>query len=65
MALFLRMALYFADAFLAGQGIVVFDQDAGTITFRIEDLVLAISGGTAFLVTFAASRVAKAKGGVT
>ena len=65
MALFIRMALYAVFAILAGQGLVIFDHDAGTVTFRIDDVVLLISGAIGFVGTFWASRVAKAKGGAT
>ena len=63
--LYVRMALYFAFGFLSSQGVVVFDQEAGTVTFRIDDLLLLASGIGGYVMTFAASRVAKARGGST
>lgn len=60
-----RMVLYFVFATLASQGFVVFDQEAGTVTFRIEDIVLAGSGLIGYVGTFVAGRKAKDAGGLT
>lgn len=65
MGLAIRMALYFASAFLAGQGVAVFDHQAGTLTFHLEEVAVFLAGLAAFVGTFAASRVAKANGGAT
>lgn len=65
MMLYLRMAVYFVSALLAGQGLAVVDHDAGTLTFRIEDLTVALGGAGAFAGTFVISRLAKARGGAT
>lgn len=65
MMLAIRMGLYLIFGVLAGQGLVVFDQTAGTVTFDIEDVATALAGLGGFVVTFAASRVAKARGGKT
>lgn len=60
-----RMVLYFLFAALAGQGLVVFDQQAGTVTFRVDDLMLLASGTGGYVATFWASRLAKRRGGAT
>ena len=65
MSLYIRMALYLVFGVLAGQGLIVFDQSAGTVTFRVEDLALLASGGVGFVATFIASRVAAMRGGKT
>lgn len=65
MTLYIRMALYLIFGALAGQGLVVFDQTAGTVTFNIEDVVTVLSGLGGFVATFIVSRVAKARGGKT
>ena len=65
MALYFRMALYLLGGVLAGQGIAVFDAEAGTITFKIESLTTMGAGLTAFAATFLTSRIAKARGGAT
>lgn len=61
----IRMVLYFLSALIAGQGVAVFDPDAGTLTFDLEHLELAIGGLGTFLGTFWAGRVAKRRGGTT
>lgn len=63
--LYLRMALYAASGVLAGQGLVIFDAAAGTISIRLEDLATFLWGAGGFVATFAASRLAKARGGAT
>lgn len=65
MALYIRMALYFAFSFLAAQGIGAYDHEAQTLTLSIENLATAITGLMGYLATFAGSRMAKANGGVT
>ena len=63
--LYLRMFLYLVFGVLAGQGLVVFDAASGTVTFKVEDL-LTLGGALAgFVGTFAASRIAAARGGKT
>lgn len=63
--LYLRMALYLVFGVLAGQGLVVFDADSGSVTFKIDDLMMAGTALAGFVGTFWASRVAKRKGGAT
>ena len=61
----IRMILYFLSALVAGQGLAIYDHEAGTITFAIEDLALAIGGIATFGGTFVLGRFAKARGGAT
>lgn len=61
----IRMVIYLLTGVLVGQGLAVYDAEAGTVTFRIEDLPLALSGLAAFVGTFVTSRIAKARGGAT
>lgn len=63
--LYLRMFLYLVFGTLAGQGIVIFDNETGTVSFNIEDIMLLASGLLGYIGTFYASRVAKARGGHT
>ncbi len=63
--LYIRMALYLLGGLLAGQGLAIFDAEAGTITFEIDSLAQALSGLGAFALTFCASRVSKRRGGAT
>lgn len=65
MIFYIRMVAYLIFGVLAGQGLVIFDQAAGTVTFKVEDLVTIVSGFAGFAATFAVSRVAKARGGKT
>lgn len=65
MMLYLRMFLYLCAGLLAGQGLAIFDPEAGTVTFHIDSLAQALSGLAAFVGTFALSRVAKKRGGAT
>ena len=65
MFLYLRMALYLIFGVLAGQGLVVFDAEVGTVTFRIEDALTAGTAIVGFVGTFITSRIAAAKGGKT
>lgn len=62
MFLAIRMILYFLFAGIAGQGIAVFDPDAGTLTFELESLTASITGLLGFAGTFIASRWAKIRG---
>lgn len=57
----IRMALYAISSFLAGQGIAHFDPQAGTITFELESLALAIGGAVTFIGTFLVSRTARTR----
>ena len=61
MSLAIRMFLYFISAAAAGQGIAVYDAEAGTITFELESLALALGGLLTFAGTFVAGRFAKVK----
>ncbi|OWU80422.1 hypothetical protein [Phaeobacter sp. 22II1-1F12B] len=61
----LRMVLYLVFAMIAGQGIAVFDPEAGTLTFHLKDLETLLVGLGGYIATFAGGRVAKAKGGTT
>ncbi|WP_109464417.1 hypothetical protein [Albibacillus kandeliae] len=63
--LYIRMFLYLAAGVLAGQGLAVFDPEAGTVTFHLESVATLLGGVAAFAGTFAASRFAKARGGRT
>ena len=65
MGLAVRMVLYFAFAWLAGEGIGVYDEAAGTFTIHIESATAAIVGLLGYAGTYAASRWAKARGGKT
>lgn len=65
MMLYIRMALYLIGGLLAGQGLAIFDPEAGTITFQIDSLAQTLTGLVAFVGTFATSRVAKRRGGAT
>jgi len=65
MALAIRMALYLVFGILAGQGLVIFDADAGTVTFKVDDLMILGTAMAGFVGTFITSRLAKAKGGAT
>ena len=61
----LRMVLYLVFAMIAGQGIAVFDPEAGTLTFPLKDLETLLVGLGGYIAPFAGGRVAKAKGGTT
>jgi len=63
--LYIRMALYLLGGLLAGQGLAIFDPEAGTITFEIDSLAQTLSGLGAFVLTFCTSRIAKRRGGAT
>lgn len=59
MTLAIRMILYFCSSFLAGMGVAVFNEDAGTLTLNLEQVTSIISGALVFVATFVASRFAK------
>lgn len=65
MALFIRMILYPIFSALAVEGLVLFDAATGSVTFKIDDIILVIVGIVGYLGTFVAGRWAKAKGGLT
>ena len=65
MALAIRMTLYFLFPLIAGQGIGVFDPDAGTLTIQIDSVTPILTGAVGFAATFAAGRWAKVRGGFT
>lgn len=65
MALYIRMILYFLFPLIAGQGLGVFDPQAGTLTIHIENAATILAGAVGFVVTFAAGRWAKVRGGFT
>jgi hypothetical protein len=58
MALYIRMALYALSMLFAGQGLAIYDAQAGTLTFHVDDLAVALSGAGVFVGTFVASRFA-------
>jgi hypothetical protein len=61
MMLYVRMALYFLFPILASQGLVIWNEEAGTVTFQVEDLVVVIMGVVGFVMTFITSRFATKK----
>jgi hypothetical protein len=65
MSLYIRMGLYLVFGVLAGQGLVLFDADTGTVSFKIDDLLVIGTALVGYFGTFLSSRVAKAKGGMT
>ncbi len=65
MMLSIRMVLYFLFSALASQGVGIFDAEAGTFTFQIAHFEALVSGVIGFIATFFASRLAKARGGIT
>lgn len=65
MGLFIRMVLYAVFAFLGGYGFATFDENAMTLTINLEQLTIVVTGAVAYLGTFIAGRIAKAKGGKT
>lgn len=62
MGLIFRMAIYFAFAALASQGLVIFDAEGGTVTFEIEKVEYVLSGIVGYLSTYGVSRVGKKLG---
>jgi hypothetical protein len=65
MMLAIRMGLYLIFGAMAGQGLVVYDQVAGTVTFEVEHLAIGLAGLAGYAATFITSRIAKARGGKT
>ena len=65
MALLIRMALYFLSALIAGQGVAIFNPDAGTLTFDLENVATFVGGTLTFVGTYVVGRYAKARGGLT
>lgn len=65
MGLFVRMVLYAVFAFLGGYGFATFDENAMTLTINLEQLTIVVTGAAAYIGTFIAGRIAKAKGGKT
>lgn len=65
MLLALRMVLYFVCGNLAGTGLILFDQTAGTVTFQIDNIANFLIGTVGFGGTFAWSRFIKRTGGQT
>lgn len=65
MMLLVRMVLYALSAGLAGYGIGTYDAGAGVYSVSLDQLSEVITGAGAFVATFAASRIAKRRGGAT
>ena len=63
--LFVRMALYFVFAWLAGFGFGELDPDGSYFTVSLDQATEIIVGVIGFIGTYIASRVAKARGGKT
>lgn len=53
----IRIALYGLFAFIGGQGLAVYDETAGTLTFHVEHLTALAVGVVGFLGTFTWWRV--------
>lgn len=65
MMLLVRMVLYALSAGLAGYGIGTYDATSGVYSVSLDQLSEIVAGALGFLGTFAASRIAKARGGAT
>ena len=65
MFFFVRMALYFAFAGLAGFGFGELDPAGSHFTVSLDQVAEIIVGVIGFIGTYIASRVAKARGGKT
>ena len=61
MTLYIRMAVYALSALFAGQGLAIYDADAGTLTFQVEDIAVALGGAGVFVATFITSRFSKVR----
>lgn len=61
----LRMVLYAVFSAMANEGLILFDAVAGTVTFKVDDLMLFGTGLAGYIGTFAWSRWSKARGGAT
>lgn len=57
--LYIRMFLYALFGIVAGQGLAVYDAEAGTLTFHVEHLATLATGALGFVTTFITSRFAK------
>lgn len=65
MALFIRMALYFALSAVGSISWLDWDPTVGTLTVHVEGLAVALPAYAGFIATFVWSRVVKRKGGAT
>lgn len=65
MILYIRMVLYAIFAGLAGAEIGAFEASSGTYTVSVDELAYLIVPIVGYAATFAASRIAKARGGKT
>jgi len=65
MSLYIRMGLYLVFGVLAGQELVIFDQETGIVSFKVDDLLIIGTALIGYFATFLSSRVSKAKGGAT
>lgn len=57
----IRMALYFAGAWVASLGFGSFDAEAGTLTLQLEPLAEFLGGVAVFVGTFVSSRFARVR----
>lgn len=64
-ALFIRLLLLPVAGWLAGTGLVAYDEAAGTLAVSLDDLAQVLAGLVLWAGTVAWSRVVKARGGVT
>lgn len=64
-ALFIRLLLLPVAGWLAGTGLVAFDEATGMLAISLDDLAQGLVGLVLWAGTVAWSRVAKARGGVT
>ncbi|WP_370303559.1 hypothetical protein [Pseudooceanicola sp.] len=63
MGVYIRMVIYAIASGLTALGLATLDPVAGTITFDLNSLSLAVGGAVSFIGTFVAGRIAKARGG--
>lgn len=64
-ALFIRLLLLPVAGWLAGTGLVVYDEATGMLAVSLDDLAQGLAGLVLWAGTVAWSRVVKARGGVT
>lgn len=64
-ALFIRLLLLPVAGWLAGTGLVAYDEAAGMLAVSLDDLAQVGAGLVLWAGAVAWSRVAKARGGVT
>ena len=64
-ALIIRLLLLPMAGWLAGTGLVAYDEAAGTLTVALDDLAQVGAGLVLWAGTVAWSRAVKARGGVT